>query len=941
MSKNEKPYRLSLKWKAFALTSLVLVSLALLISWISYRSLMSQFDENQLANQERQRHQISVALRSSASELKQLAAIVAASEALKVSLSQEGSVPVSEALDSQWPTLQLDAGVDELVIYDTQGEHLATYGGLYSEAPEVPPEKSWLMNIIASESPDDRLICKMTCRQYVAVPILVEGDNAGVLLLSRSLVDVMGEFQRSSGDDLALLSEGKVNLEKTGLRADHRLLPWNSLVLAMTHYDETLPLLREASRHLSLPALVKRHRSIEFRRQQYMIGAVALNQAGSSGGGGGYFISFDNVTQQLAEIKASTRSVALASVTGWLWAEAFLLLILWRPTRRIRTLSLYLPGLAKGEFEDVRGRISRHYSGKARDEIDVLSDTAVELSFQLEALEMEVKSRGIELENQVDALERERDLVNNLMNSAQVLVVVHDGDDKILLANRYAAFMVGKVSDELMGQSFKSCFLPLGGEWGLSSLPGRSEESELLAPDGSSKAITWSHAPLVSWSSAPGAMVSVGVDITERKNAEIRLAWLAHRDPLTELYNRRYFEEALARAVTPHNSGAMLYLDLDRFKELNELGGHQAGDRLLVMISDLFRDQFSHIGLVARLGGDEFAVLLENASADRAVEVAEKIILNLDEISLDVDGQKYRAVASIGVACYPENGGSPKELMASADFAMYRAKEDALKRWHLLSSTADRESLQKRVYWEEQIRLSLENDGFELWRQPIRSVSGNEAEHYELLIRMISPDTGELVSPGLFIPVAERSGQILAIDRWVISNSLSMMRSIPNSSTRFALNISGQSLRDETLTAFLGQQLHDSGVAPERLIIEVTETAAVTDFSTARAILQDIRKMGCAIALDDFGVGFSSFYYLDQLPADYIKIDGSFIQDLPENRRSQMLVKGIAEIAKGFGKCTVAEFVDRQEVYDILKIYGIDYVQGYWVGRPEKAFPDS
>ncbi|WP_110632223.1 EAL domain-containing protein [Salinicola salarius] len=929
---DSRPYRLSLKWRAFALTSLILLGLAVLITWISYKSLMEQFQTHQQVNQREQRHQIETSLQSAANELKQLAAVAASSESLNDALLSLNQAEIAESLRNQWPTLQLDAGIDELVIFGLDGELLASYGE-DNNGNDKRPSRAWLSKVVESEQPQDLLLCAGSCLQFAAVPILVQGENAGVLMVSRSLVDVMSYFQRSSGDDIALLTRQESGATHGN---SERVIPeWDSYSLALTHQDIVLPVLKEISRRVSIEALIASPEDIEYGGRQYETSIIPLEsgEAGSANRSG-YFVSVEDVTAQLEGIRETTGMVFFVALAGWLCSEAFLLFLLWKPTLRIRTLSQALPGLARGKFAELRSQVSRHSEGKPKDEIDVLADTAVELSYQLERLKGEVTARGELLEQQVVELERERDLVSGLMNTAQVLVVVHGGDE-ILMANRYAADMLDASESRLVGGSFAKTFQPFAREF-----HSGQQESDLVTLKGTRRTIAWHHTPLNTWADGKPATISVGLDITDRKSAAQRISWLANRDPLTALYNRSYFEGVLAHAVVRDMHGAMLYMDLDRFKEINELGGHQAGDDLLVLVSEMFQRQLSHAGTIARLGGDEFAILMENASAEQAVILANIITQSLEKISLDVDGQKHRAVASIGIALYPDHGATPKELMASADFAMYRAKEDPAQRWHLLSAQADKEVLQERVYWEERIRHALEHEGFELWGQPIASVDGLKVKHNEVLLRMRSSDTGEIVSPGSFIPVAERSGQIVSIDRWVISESLKMMGSWGDSDRRLALNVSGQSLHDEALTGFLENALKMSGVSAHRLVIEVTETAAVTDFATARCILQNIRDLGCAIALDDFGVGFSSFYYLDQLPIDYIKIDGSFIRDLPENKRSQMIVKAIVEIAKGFGKKTVAEFVDREPVYNILKEYGVDYIQGYWLGKP-RPFSES
>jgi len=927
-STSSRPYRLSLKWRAFALTSLILLGLGILIAWISYKSLMDQFQSHQQSNQRDQRHQIETSIQSAANGLKQLAAVAASSESLNVALSSMNPAEIARSLQSQWPTLQLDAGINDLVIFDLEGKPLAFYGEAMKDLDKKPPVK-WLLQVIDSEQPDDLLLCATSCLQFAAVPILVRGENAGILMVSRSLVEVMGNVQRSSGNDIALLTRREVG----GIRdsAEREIRDWDSYSLALTHQSTVLPIIKNVSHKFSIEDLSASLRNVEYDGRRYEISIVPLktNVEGRSNSSG-YFVSIEDVTAQLEDIQRTTRIAFIVALLGWLCSEIFLLFILWKPTFRIRTLSQTLPGLARGEFEKLRVLVSRYSEGKPKDEIDVLADTAVELSYQLERLEGEVKARGELLERQVEELERERDLVSGLMNTAQVLVVVHGGEDEILMTNRYAVELLEASAPKLEHGSFTATFLPFAREF-----HSGQQESDLVTLGGERRTIAWHHTPLSTWVHGKTATISVGLDITDRKIAELRLAWLANRDPLTSLYNRRYFEEVLAHAVVADMHGAMLYMDLDRFKEVNELGGHQAGDQLLVMVSELFQKQLRHSGTIARLGGDEFAILMENASSEQAILLAKTIVQSLEKISLNVDGQNHRAIASIGIAMYPDHGATPKEVMASADFAMYRAKEDPMQRWHLLSSQTDKESLQERVYWEERIRYALEHDGFELWGQPIADIQDLDVKHHEVLLRMRLSGKEGIVSPGSFIPIAEQSGQIVSIDRWVINKSLQMMKTWGDSDRRLAVNVSGQSLHDETLTEFLKQSLMANGIAAHRLIVEVTETVAVTDFATARCILQDIRDMGCAIALDDFGVGFSSFYYLDQLPVDYIKIDGSFIQDLPENKRSQMIVKAVVEIAKGFGKYTVAEFVDREEIYNILKEYGVDHIQGYWLGKPQ------
>ncbi|GHB17634.1 hypothetical protein GCM10009038_15600 [Salinicola rhizosphaerae] len=894
---------------------------------------MGQFSSHQAANQQSQRLQIESALRSSAGDLKQLASIVASSESLSKALEEKDREGVAQSLKYQWPTIQLEAGVDDLKIIGLNGRPVASYGDK-TEGSSATPDTHWLAHVIANEQPGDFLRCQQVCRQYAAVPILSNGSNAGIVMVSRSLIEVMSYFMGSSGNDIALILN---NRKKSFGDEEERWIPdWGAYSLAVTHKEKTLPIIKSAAKAASLESIMVKPVSIFRDGENFEVSLIPIGKSVPNLEAG-YFASVENVSKQLSSIQTTTRTVFVVALAGWGFSEVLLLFVLWKPVQRIRALTEALPGLATGDYTRMRSALSGRRGEEPRDEIDVLVDSALSLATQLESLEEEVHQRGEKLESQVLELRKERDLIGNLMNAAQVLVVIHDDTGTVQLANRYAGKMVGQDEHTLEGAAFREVFYKLGNSTDSLTASFGQRESELMSQDGQLKTIVWHHTALTEWAGERQSTISVGLDITDRKIAEMRLSWLANRDPLTELYNRRYFEKALQQAVLPGARGAMLYMDLDRFKEVNELGGHQAGDQLLKLVSETLRREFGSQGVFARLGGDEFAVLLERSNAEAAVGLAKLMSEKLENISLDVDGQRHRTAASIGIALYPDHGPTPKELMASADFAMYKAKEHVSSRWHLLASSRDRDVLQERLYWEEKLRHALKYEGFELWHQPIAKVTDSAVSHYEILLRMrIDDDEGQssIISPGAFIPIAEKSGLIVDVDRWVLTHSLKLINRLRDPSLKLAVNLSAQSLRDETLTRFLKDGLIEHRVSPSQLIVEVTETAAVTDFSTARCILQEVRDMGCSVALDDFGVGFSSFYYLDQLPADYIKIDGSFVQDLPDSRRSQVIVKAVVEIARGFGKKTVAEFVDRPEIVDMLRESGVDYMQGYWLGRP-------
>ncbi|MAM57923.1 MAG: GGDEF domain-containing protein [Salinicola sp.] len=926
-------FRVSLKWRALAFTSLLLLALASLVAWVSNHALVQQFSQSQKAFYDRQRYEVSLTLQSSADTMRQIASLLASSPSLSHALLEGDSSDIESALSPQWPTLQLDAGLDDVSVYDSDTKRIITLGQ-GQNASRATMDAKWLREVIKEEKPMRRLVCYRECRQYVAVPILAEGTDAGVIIVSRSLADVTRYMQRSSGSEVALLV---TTSEPTSFANDRFLESWNANLIALTHEDTSWPLFNSIAKGIAFSDVngkVARYREGD---KTFEVIAIAIDKDNQqTGGRSGYFLLVSDVTAQISSISSTTRMVLLIALLGWLASEAILFIMLKNRMDRLRLISRKLPLLAQRRYDVMRDSMP---PTKAffLDELDVLEGTAIELETKLEDMEREIGLRGVELEDRVKELARERDFVSGLFNTAQVLIVIHNRNGHITLTNRFCEWLTGQSGDQLSDNKFQDVFAA-----DLVNIDeffdgGGQQESKLVSGGGEVRTIVWYHTPLdTDGRSDYQELISVGVDITERKLAETRLLWLASRDSLTELYNRRFFEEALSRAVTPSSFGAVLYLDLDRFKEVNETSGHQSGDQLLRSVAtDLSELGQGHV--VARLGGDEFAILLEHASQQSAIDMAQQIVNRLEQKTLHVEGRIHRASASIGIAIYPDNGAFPDELMANADYAMYLAKDDAVQRWHLLSPEQQgREEIKQRVYWVEMIRNALLNDDFELMVQPIFRLVDFDVQHYEVLLRLKDAN-GESLSPGTFIPIAEQSGQIVAIDRWVLSNGIRLMSTLGDTTANLAINLSGQSLHDSDLTSFMRHEFERYAVDPTRIIIEVTETAAVTDFASARGVLESVRALGCKVALDDFGVGFSSFHYLGQFPADYIKIDGSFIQKLPESEESQLIVKAIVDIAKGMGKKTVAEFVDRPELLPYLLGYGVDYVQGFYLGRPSSV----
>ncbi len=428
-------------------------------------------------------------------------------------------------------------------------------------------------------------------------------------------------------------------------------------------------------------------------------------------------------------------------------------------------------------------------------------------------------------------------------------------------------------------------------------------------------------------------------DITDRRRFEERLQHMVDHDPLTGLFNRRRFEQELDRHVAHTQrygaEGALLVLDLDDFKSVNDTLGHNAGDELIVSVAGLLKAQLRDSDIVARLGGDEFAILVPAGGTEEAEAVAAKLVRAVrDEITVVGSRRARRITTSVGVAPFGAADSTGEEVLIYADLAMYEAKEAGRDRYAVYGPDRhDLPRVQARMHWVERIRDALEDERFVLHAQPILDLNSGAIAQYELLIRMLD-DHGDLIPPGTFLQIAERFDLVQEIDRWVARKALELIAEHADTGLRLTVNLSGRTLTDDRLLADLQAGIARTGADPGCLTFEVTETAAVANIHLAREFAERLREIGCRFALDDFGAGFGSFYYLKHLPFDYLKIDGEFVSNCLSNRTDQLVIRAVVDIAQGLGKETVAEFAADEELVRFLRSQGVDYAQGFHIGRP-------
>jgi len=556
-----------------------------------------------------------------------------------------------------------------------------------------------------------------------------------------------------------------------------------------------------------------------------------------------------------------------------------------------------------------------------------------------------------------DALFREKESAQITLQSIGDGVITTDANCKVEYVNPVAEELTGWKVDDASGRSIDEIFRgfheetcePLENPLAVSIRRNRSIKSVrptlLIRRDGNELYIESTASPIRDGKGDVTGGVLVFHDVSESRELNRRLSYHASHDILTGLVNRREFESRLERALKSararETSYALLYLDLDQFKIVNDSCGHSAGDHLLGQLGSLLKSKIRWRDTLARLGGDEFGVLLESCSLEEAMNTAETLRLAIGEYKFVWEERNFRLGVSVGVVPITAENEDVAALLSAADSACAAAKEAGRNRIHSFQENdIDLMRRRREMQWAARINNALEENRFELFRQTIQPLQvEEEGAHYEILLRM-RDENGGIIAPGLFIEAAERYGITPNIDRWVIRSAFRWLVSEADERERLAMcsiNLSGQSLGDEKFLPFVVDQFQMSGIDASKICFEITETAAIASYSQANRFINALKELGCMFALDDFGTGLSSFGYLKHFPVDFLKIDGSFVKEILHDPIDREMVRSINEIGHLTGKRTIAEFAENEEIITMLRGMGIDYAQGYGVSEPKRV----
>jgi diguanylate cyclase (GGDEF)-like protein/PAS domain S-box-containing protein len=564
-----------------------------------------------------------------------------------------------------------------------------------------------------------------------------------------------------------------------------------------------------------------------------------------------------------------------------------------------------------------------------------------------------------------EALHREKERALVTLASIGDGVIRADAQGKIDYMNPVAERLTGWPSERALGQPVSEVFrivdettrLPLLDPLERCLAEGKVVESPghalLLSGDGKEYSVRDTAAPIRDrrGNVLLGAVL-VFKDVTQLRGMEREMIYLASHDALTGLINRREFEARLKRAVRTSRAEqrhhVLLYLDLDEFKIINDTCGHLVGDEMLKQITALLRSRVRRSDTLARLGGDEFGVLLEDCPIDQARQIAEEIRRTVRDFRFSWKDQLFEVGVSCGFVSINNDSGDLAQIMSAADSALYVAKDSGRNRVH--EYEADDTLVAERygeMQWIHRIQRALEEKRFRLFYQLIQPI-GTEHTGRELLcevlLRMLDAN-GTVIEPSAFMSAAERYHLIGELDRWVVHTAFRALaeaqRREVSRAVLFAVNISAQSLADETFLVYVLEQIEESLVDPRRLCFEITETAAISKLDSAIRFISALKVKGCRFILDDFGSGLSSFAYLKDLAMDFLKIDGEFVQNMVDDRVKRAMVESINQIGHVMGLQTIAEWVENRQTLETLKELGVDYAQGYWLCRPQPLIHDA
>lgn len=927
----------SLTWKAVLAVSIATFTASSVIFIIGQVTLNNNYEQERAKTQQFYRQAFHSLLQRSKLDDANISWLIPAFLNPDIS-HQDYLSQIATLFDKNWFKIELESDLEAAYLLSKSGELIGNWGNAQNN---ISIFSKLFATVVANESPADQIICKVDCIHYFVSPFLHNGEFTGVFVFGINLADIVLQMRGITGAGIGIL----IWREYDGALQTQADIDGNFYkVIALTNAKQNAPIIQDfLSKRLKnqLPESIE----LKFREKSYEIITLPFNKDQETA----KLIIIEDMSQVLADIDKATSLYAASGLISLALSGSILFLLLLRPSRRLRALVSLLPLIAEKKYSELDEVLPIPVSkGSYVDEINILDEAIHALYIKLKNLDEEIEQRTLRLSQRTLELQNERNFVANILDTSQVIIMTLNCQGKILTLNKFGERLLGYYEREIKNQPFTNMvfegddFITIND--GIKMLEAQSldclnHECLIYSVHGAELYVSWFLTLIQNADTSPEILV-VGMDLSERRKIEHKLSWLADHDALTGLYNRRKFEQELERtlqlAARYQQTGAIIFFDLDQFKYVNDSSGHKKGDELLVKVAEKLLAITRQTDIVARFGGDEFVVLAPQLSVSQAKELVQKICNEMAAVNILLEKEKHRVSISAGLLIYPVADYSEQDLMASVDIAMYKAKESGRGRWCLASmGDLNRDDARKRVNWKSKIEKALDEERFVLYFQPIMKIKDRSISRYECLLRLID-ENGEIIPPGMVIKIAEQTGLIHKIDLRVLALAAAQQQEFiaQGIDINLSVNLSGDLLSNPGAFQIVKDCFDSRNVPLSKFTFEITESQAVTNLQSAQNFIQNISRRGGAFALDDFGVGFSSMSHLKHLPVQYLKIDGSFINKLTESREDRLFVNAINNVGHGMGIESVAEFVENEQILEALFKIGVDYAQGYGIGKP-------
>ncbi|MGR9115855.1 MAG: EAL domain-containing protein [Gammaproteobacteria bacterium] len=837
-----------------------------------------------------------------------------------------------EKVNKNWDQWQFIWDLENITFFDRQGLPLESWGR------ELKTADSSVNQVLRQESPVHEVVCPDVCYQQVVIPVMGQSASLGAFSVSRSFADVVIKYKRATGSDIGILVENSSSVEQH----------WPYRLSAKTFAGVDFDLLGYITRHYSIEQLLADNEILKLNDQIYEIRIGQVQRLDTLKPP--FFIFVKDVTTEINALNHHLKSVWLQGVLSFLFSLAFLLTALWFFLRRLLNLSKALPLLASHEYDAFRQQVcNKKVQLLGYDEFDHLNQTVLDLTRQLEHLEHVVRENTLQILEKSQDLASERDFIQQLINVAPIIIITQKLNGLILSINQAGLNALEEERGAVVGKLF-DLYLPASEKRHLEKLnrlragayPQRVQiDGGLINRAGQYRDIFWVHSVIhTSIESNEAIVLTLGVDISVDKIAEQKMLKMATFDPLTGLGNQRRFQSELAHALTLAkrygHSVALFSFDIGA----NSGVAYQVDKNILVQTASYLKQMMRTSDLLCRMEDDQFTLIMPNAQKEGIVFLARKIISKINALSISGEGRAVPVNVSIGIAVYPQHGATIDKLFANAELAMRYAKASGPNLYHIFDPGRDNNQTRwyQRIHWQALIENALEADKFELCYRVVFDVEANRIDYYQTFAR-IKEDDGQIYMPSEYAQYAEQLGISSRIDRAIINKAVHLLAGFnaQNVKIHMSINLSRASLTDSNLSNELAALLRDAGVDPRQIIFEISEASALSNFMETQHFIKKVKELGCLFMLNEFGLEFSSFFYLKHLPVDYVKIDGAFIEQLDKSKEDEMYIRALIEVAQAFGKETVAECVYSEDVLVKIKTIGIDYAEGTQVKVFEHA----